>query len=170
MHAPINPARGAVRTRRGCTRGSGVMEPALDAGLVNVVQQRSLKWVFVGGKGASSLAKAGVRSAVLHRVAALCCVVVCLPRCLGDSHPPRPPSGGVGKTTVSCCLAIVLSRARDNVLLISTDPAHNLSGDCPSHTHSSYTHARHMHLRPCWLTTSSPFKTCTHKQTPSDRS
>lgn len=103
--------------------------------LKNVVDQTSLKWVFVGGKGGvgktTTSCSLGVQvRAARHRAArarALSMRGACahctrptptgqLPHLLPRALPPATPT----HTNVQ------LAQSRRNVLIVSTDPAHNL--------------------------------------------
>lgn len=73
--------------------------------LENVLEQQSLRWVFVGGKG--GVGKTTTRLELLAYN--------------GFNNQNAHP-------VISCSLATQLAKVRESVLLISTDPAHNLSG------------------------------------------
>ena len=76
-------------------------EPTLE----NILESKTLKWIFVGGKGMF------VRIILAQK-----------------TKNNKKKIGGVGKTTTSCSLAVLLAqekaKSKEKVLIISTDPAH----------------------------------------------
>ena len=89
-------------------------EEQLESSLKNIIDQESLQWIFVGGKVIIDIFKNHLMSTLCYSLLSVCA--------LGFEWL----QGGVGKTTTSCCLAVQLAKVRKSVLVVSTDPAHNL--------------------------------------------
>jgi anion-transporting ArsA/GET3 family ATPase len=86
-----------------------VVPNAVDASLRGLVDQTSLKWIFVGGKGGVGKTTCRYLTAALHHSPhSLSLFPLCL--CL-----------------ISSSLASQLAKVRETVLILSTDPAHNIS-------------------------------------------
>lgn len=84
------------------------MSETLEASLKNIIEQNSLKWIFVGGKG--GVGKTTCRYSYHYLF------IKSLQTTIKTENPG-----------CSCSLAVQLSKVRDTVLIISTDPAHNIS-------------------------------------------
>lgn len=77
--------------------------------LRSIVEQKSLKWIFVGGKGGVGKTTCRFIINIFHSFNSQICFF----------------SGG--KNSFSSSLATLLSKVRESVLILSTDPAHNIS-------------------------------------------
>lgn len=81
------------------------MEPSVK----NVIEQTSLKWIFVGGKG--GVGKTTCRCVFFYCFGKLTNILFFV----------------IFPNIYSCSLAVQMSKVRESVLIISTDPAHNIS-------------------------------------------
>jgi anion-transporting ArsA/GET3 family ATPase len=82
----------------------------LDGTLKNIIDQESLKWIFVGGKG--GVGKTTCRFELFFPLSNR------LSECFYDKQK---------KLLYSCSLGVQLAKVRESVLILSTDPAHNIS-------------------------------------------
>jgi len=115
--------------------------------LENILDQETLRWIFVGGKGgvgktttscslAIELSKVRLHARIAMTSARAFVVAVAHTTVVRLTHPQHRESGSPGTVgqheppayrRFSCCLIVASSQVRESVLIISTDPAHNLS-------------------------------------------